>query len=349
MPTLVIHHSDQTRGIVLTGRLLIGRVPPVGLVVPDAEVSRIHAWIDRVGDRYYVADADSRSGTIVEEYPIAGRHTLRDGDEIKVGAATIVYRDEDELPGDVTRLKVPATNGVAEPAAGGILFACGCGAPLWAPLDWVGRRGKCAHCGQRTPVPALDPTVAPPRTVAAKPFAARPASNRPASPTAVAAKPAPTRLCSICQWAIEAADSQASCPSCHLTFHSECWEENKGCSAYGCASVAALEDPAMEPQAVAAEAAVEEHHERFPVEFAMLGGSVICSLIGLLAFGVPSALLAVCTSAYWVAQRRRGESLKNGIVAAAMAMCITGICAGLWFSAIRWLHRPLAAPWQHVS
>ncbi len=304
--------------------------------MPDAEVSRIHAWIDRVGDRYYVADADSRSGTIVEEYPIAGRHTLRDGDEIKVGPATIVYRDEDELPEGLTRLTVPAANGVAEPAAGGILFACGCGAPLWAPLDWVGRRGKCAHCGERTPVPALDPSVMP--------------SGTPARPKApVAAKAAATRLCSICQWAIEPSDAQTSCPSCHLTFHSECWEENKGCSAYGCASVAALEEPATETEAVPAEVEHDEHHERFPVEFAMLGGSVICSLIGLLAFGVPSALLAICTSAYWVAQRRRGESLKNGIVAAAMAMCITGICAGLWFSAFRWLHRPLAAPWQHVS
>jgi hypothetical protein len=114
-----------------------------------------------------------------------------------------------------------------------------------------------------------------------------------------------------------------------------------------------LAEPAAEVMAdsgpMVVETAHEEPHERFPIEFAMLGGSVICSLISLLAFGVPSALLAVCTTAYWLAHRRRGESLRNGIVAVAMAMCLTGICAGLWFSAFRWLHRPLAAPWQSVS
>jgi hypothetical protein len=105
--------------------------------------------------------------------------------------------------------------------------------------------------------------------------------------------------------------------------------------------------PSLDP--LAAAMSHEEPPERFPMEFAMLGGSVICSLVSLVAFGVPSALLAVCTSAYWISHRRRGEALRNGIVAVAMAMCITGICAGLWVSAFTWLHRPLVAPWQSVS
>jgi hypothetical protein len=333
MPTLLIHQSEQRRGIVLRGRLLIGRVPPASIVLPDPEVSRIHAWIDQVGDRYYIADAGSRSGTIVDEFPIAARHTLLDGDEIRIGSAIFTFRDQEELPGDVSELTIARTNGAPLPAAGGILFACSCGAPLWAPLDWVGRRGKCAHCGERTPVPAL-------------------ASTRPTSSPAVSSRTA-VQQCSICQWAIEPTHERTACPSCGLTFHTECWQENKGCSAYGCASVDVLAEPtveaAIEPDPIIAAVTQEEPHERFPVEFAMLGGSVLCSLIGLVSFGVPSALLAICTSAYWIIRRRRGESLRNGIVAAAMAMCITGICAGLWFSAFRWLHRPLAAPWQSVS
>jgi hypothetical protein len=337
MPSLLIHHSGQSRGVVLSGRLLIGRVAPAGIVLADPEVSRIHAWIDKVGDRYYIADADSRSGTIVDEFPIAARHTLRDGDQVRIGAATIIYSDHEDLPDDVTRISVAHTNGVPLPAAGGILFACGCGAPLWAPVDWVGRRGKCALCGQRTPVPALGST-----RPAAPPAVARQSSSRRA-----AAKPATaTRQCSICQWAIEPSDAQTACPTCGLTFHTECWQENKGCSAYGCASVEVLADPSTETEPAVAEAYVKEPPERFPVEFAMLGGSVICSMIGLLAFGVPSVLLAGVTLFYWIAHRRRGQALRNGIVAAAMAMCITGIFAGLWYSAFLWLHRPLAAPWQ---
>jgi predicted RNA-binding Zn-ribbon protein involved in translation (DUF1610 family) len=338
MPTLLIEHSGRQVGVVLSGRLLIGRVAPAGLVFTDPAVSRIHAWIDRVGDRYYIADAGSRSGTIVDAFPIAARHTLMDGDEVRIGSAVITYRDDDRLPGDIASLSIAQSDAVAIPAAGGILFACGCGAPLWAPLDWVGRRGKCTLCGQRTPVPALPPGQATARPTAAKPSASVP------SPVKAAA-----RQCSICQWVIEPTDAEHACPTCGLTFHSECWEANKGCSAYGCASVEVLAEPAPEPEPVAAVEHVEEVPERFPVEFAMLGGSVICSVIGLITFGVPAAMLAVGTSVYWITHRRRGESFRHGIVAAAMALCITGICAGLWFSAFRWLHRPLAAPWQHVS
>lgn len=44
------------------------------------------------------------------------------------------------------------------------------------------------------------------------------------------------KLCSICQTAIIAGERIVYCPTCSLPFHSECWKENKGCSAYGCAS-----------------------------------------------------------------------------------------------------------------
>jgi predicted RNA-binding Zn-ribbon protein involved in translation (DUF1610 family) len=337
MPTLLLHQSDQCRGVVLSGRLLIGRVAPAGLIISDPAVSRIHAWIDKAGDHYYVADADSRSGTIVDEFPIAGRHTLIDGDEIRIGAAILTYKERDQLPEGAGALSASFSNGVSMPAAGGILFACTCGAPLWAPVEWVGRRGKCNLCGERTPVPTLPPGVLPPAP------AARPAAaiHQPVRSGA--------RQCSICQWAIEPTDVEHACPSCGLTFHSECWEANKGCSAYGCASVEVLAEPASESEPIVVETVAEEPPERFPVEFAMLGGSVIFSVISLITFGVPSALLAICTSIYWVTQRRRAASLRHGIVAVAMVMCITGICAGLWFSAFRWLHRPLSAPWQHVS
>lgn len=42
------------------------------------------------------------------------------------------------------------------------------------------------------------------------------------------------KLCSICQTSIIAGELIVYCPYCSLPFHVECWEENKGCSAYGC-------------------------------------------------------------------------------------------------------------------
>jgi len=42
------------------------------------------------------------------------------------------------------------------------------------------------------------------------------------------------KLCSICQTAILAGERVLTCSHCGLPFHSECWNENRGCSAYGC-------------------------------------------------------------------------------------------------------------------
>jgi hypothetical protein len=36
-------------------------------------------------------------------------------------------------------------------------------------------------------------------------------------------------------------DEILACPQCGLRFHAECWAENRGCSAYGCAQVGALD------------------------------------------------------------------------------------------------------------
>ncbi|HYG75183.1 MAG TPA: RING finger protein [Planctomycetota bacterium] len=42
------------------------------------------------------------------------------------------------------------------------------------------------------------------------------------------------KLCSICQTGVIAGERIVYCPACNLPFHTECWKENGGCSAYGC-------------------------------------------------------------------------------------------------------------------
>jgi len=44
------------------------------------------------------------------------------------------------------------------------------------------------------------------------------------------------KLCSICQTTILGGETVVHCPDCSLPFHHECWEENRGCSQYGCES-----------------------------------------------------------------------------------------------------------------
>lgn len=42
------------------------------------------------------------------------------------------------------------------------------------------------------------------------------------------------KMCSICQSNIITGEKVLECPYCGLPFHGECWDENRGCSAYGC-------------------------------------------------------------------------------------------------------------------
>jgi len=63
--------------------------------------------------------------------------------------------------------------------------------------------------------------------------------TEPAAPLPVAL---PARLsdCGVCHGPINAFDETTACPACGLVFHQDCWRENRGCSAYGCAQVGAL-------------------------------------------------------------------------------------------------------------
>lgn len=55
------------------------------------------------------------------------------------------------------------------------------------------------------------------------------------------------KTCSICQSVIISGEEVVSCPHCQLPFHKECWNENKGCSAYGCESAAETEKEEAPP------------------------------------------------------------------------------------------------------
>ena len=49
------------------------------------------------------------------------------------------------------------------------------------------------------------------------------------------------QTCPICCSEFGADDSIVICPDCKTVYHSECWEENHGCSTYGCNSAKHLE------------------------------------------------------------------------------------------------------------
>src|SRR3954470_4412920 len=154
MAILIVNNLEQPQGLVLGERVLIGRRPFNTIMVPDPDVSRIHAWIGWRDGRYYLFDAGSRSGTRLNDRTVGSSpRLLADGDEIRIGPATILYMEADALPSDVSEIEPAPVPPAADPYDGGIYFDCICGGPMWVTADLAGQMGKCRYCGERLVVP----------------------------------------------------------------------------------------------------------------------------------------------------------------------------------------------------
>src|SRR5882724_11294773 len=105
-----------------------------------------------------------------------------------------------------------------------ISFRCKCGAVIHVRSVYAGRRGKCPGCAQIVVVPLEETPV---RDGGVETMIS-------ADPSSAASVAVSDVRCSICQCSFESGESRTSCPTCHLPFHAECWQENRGCSAYGC-------------------------------------------------------------------------------------------------------------------
>jgi pSer/pThr/pTyr-binding forkhead associated (FHA) protein len=88
---LRVEQDHRTRTVRAPVPITIGRAPSATLVVPDAQVSRLHARIDLADGVLCVRDLDSRNGTLVNARPIERPVPLHDGDEIDIGTTRIVF------------------------------------------------------------------------------------------------------------------------------------------------------------------------------------------------------------------------------------------------------------------
>ena len=473
MPSLIIEQPDKRSGGLIAGRVLIGRLPTNGILVPESNVSRLHAWIDTDADgHHFVADGGSLGGTWVNGRAIEKRRLLGDGDVIRVGTTQIVYSIEDPLPDGVDVVDLAGSPPGENVSEAGVLFYCPCGAPVWFKAAAIGQIHVCRQCARSILIPAEPNAIAeivsstsmtepgmPPshhsvedhfadllkpspvpmphptdeyglaevaETVSETPVESvngnglrhsdvepafhdeagevgeglgkreslfqnwrpgpLPELASPVTEDAVAIaeqtdaveahvpeqavlespaevgeeSPASTALeetCSICHSAINAGEHTTPCPSCGLTFHADCWQENLGCSAYGCPQVSALQPPEVEKEPVetipseastfadANEAEVES--ATFPWEFVFVALSVIGSLLGALAYGMPALIGAIGTAIYLAAYQ---DSRQRRVVAIiALVVCILGAAGGIYVSYIWWNGWPPIGPWAHVG
>jgi pSer/pThr/pTyr-binding forkhead associated (FHA) protein len=76
------------------GRWIVGRGAGTDVSLDwDADVSRIHAELERLGQAWTVADDGlSRNGTYVNGDRIRGRRRLAERDQLRFGATTVVFR-----------------------------------------------------------------------------------------------------------------------------------------------------------------------------------------------------------------------------------------------------------------
>jgi pSer/pThr/pTyr-binding forkhead associated (FHA) protein len=76
------------------GASTIGRRPETDLCIAwDSEVSGLHAELHHAGGEWTIADDGlSTNGTFVDGQRVSGRRRLRDGNRVRVGRTTLVYR-----------------------------------------------------------------------------------------------------------------------------------------------------------------------------------------------------------------------------------------------------------------
>jgi hypothetical protein len=85
-PILVVQEGQLAgrRWRVDTDAITLGRGEECDIVLPDRQVSRVHARVLRADDGFYVEDMGSKNGTYVNGMPVRDRVKLQDGDEIQV-------------------------------------------------------------------------------------------------------------------------------------------------------------------------------------------------------------------------------------------------------------------------
>lgn len=299
MPVLIIEHDGQRRIRPMNGRVSIGRVPGNDIVIDHPAVSRRHARIEADDGAYRVLDENSKNGVLVADQAVKEPFDLQDGDRIVIGPAVIVFRQSDSYV-DEPGAEQPPT---AEEA--GSLITCDCGARLWVPVEMAGALGQCRSCGQTLRLGEQQS-----RSV---------------------------EMCAVCNWEAAAGPGLMHCPSCGLAFHVDCWTENRGCAAYGCSQVNAAAI-AEERKTVSEEighppaAAVDE--DSFPWGFALLGSSVVGTVIGVFCFGLTALVPAL--GAGWQLRSATPNRHRRALVGALVVGAV-GTIAGVMTSGFWWL------------
>ena len=112
-PHLLLRDEDRVQRVIPLeadgDRLTIGRGDGSDIQVHwDRDVSRAHAELERIAGVWAICDEGlSRNGTFVNGGRVMTRQRLRDGDVVRVGSTSIVFRDPRAAGFSDTRIGAP--------------------------------------------------------------------------------------------------------------------------------------------------------------------------------------------------------------------------------------------------
>jgi pSer/pThr/pTyr-binding forkhead associated (FHA) protein len=89
--------SGRTRTELVTERVTIGKDAENDVVLDDTTVSRLHAVCERFPAGWCINDLGSSNGTFLNGERIWAQQRLRHGDEIRIGANRLLFRDASQL------------------------------------------------------------------------------------------------------------------------------------------------------------------------------------------------------------------------------------------------------------
>jgi hypothetical protein len=104
VPFLILRDRDGTQRLIVLerdrARLTVGRSEDCDIALTwDAEVSRVHAELERIGPGWTVDDGGlSRNGSFLNGERLSERRRLKDGDTLRFGDTAVVYRQPGRLP-----------------------------------------------------------------------------------------------------------------------------------------------------------------------------------------------------------------------------------------------------------
>ncbi len=164
------------------------------------------------------------------------------------------------------------------------------------------------------------------------------------------------KTCPFCKTAIQPGEDIKVCPACGMPHHQNCWEENKGCTTFGCAEqhIEQHRNPTQAPppsvppiyqsgssqsqspsvREIIAEAK-SDRMEAIPIIFALIG--FVLLLVGIF-YPVPSREFSFYTIKEYVGGDAYNASIeaaiRGGEIAGAKAAKAIFICGGLILAAI---------------